>query len=148
MNPSEIRARVLAEHDWLRTKLTMLETCALVVRDGHTSGAKALRERMEDFCRSLLLHLAMEDDVLVPVLSQLDAWGEVRVERMESDHKIQREEIAQLLREGAASEPVALAEAILTFARALRADMAHEEMESLNADLLRDDTVSLSQLDG
>jgi iron-sulfur cluster repair protein YtfE (RIC family) len=148
VNPSEVRSRVLADHDWLRIKLSMLETCATAVKDGQASRAKPLRERLEDFCRALLMHLATEDDILVPMLGDLDAWGEVRVERMSSDHQAQRAEISRLCRAAATAAPVALAESILTFARALREDMAHEERVELSEDLLRDDTVSIAQADG
>jgi iron-sulfur cluster repair protein YtfE (RIC family) len=140
---------VLADHDWLRIKLSMLETCATAVKHGQTARAKPLRDRMEDFCRALLMHLATEDDILAPLLGGLDAWGEVRVERMEGDHQAQRAEIARLCRVAATTgDPAALAGSILTFARALRADMAHEERVELSEDLLRDDTVSVAQFDG
>jgi hypothetical protein len=148
VNPSDVRARVLAEHLWLSEKLTRLEESAAAVISGRIGESGQLRERCRNLCESLWFHLATEDELLVPLLRDLDAWGEVRVERVQNDHQTQRAEIAELKRKVESIDPVTLAEAVLPFAKALRADMEHEEMVSLNRDLLRDDTVAMDQLDG
>ena len=70
------------------------------------------------------------------------------MERVQGDHQAQRGEIAELRRRAEEDDPTSLAEAVLAFARALRADMAHEEEMSLSRELLRDDPMSLDQLDG
>jgi iron-sulfur cluster repair protein YtfE (RIC family) len=148
VNPSDVRARVLAEHLWLSEKLTRLEKSALKVISGRAAETGRLRERCKNLCESLWFHLATEDEILVPLLRELDAWGEVRVERVQNDHQAQRTEIAELKKQADAADPVTLAEDVLTFAKALRADMAHEEQVSLSRELLRDDTVTVDQLDG
>lgn len=147
MNPSDVRARVLAEHLWLSEKLTLLEESAAMVIAGEAVEARRLRERCKNLCESLWFHLATEDEILVPLLRDLDAWGEVRVERVQNDHQTQRAEIAELKKQAEAADPVVLAEDVLTFAKALRADMANEEQVSLSRELLRDDTVTVDQLD-
>jgi len=148
VNPSDVRARVLAEHLWLSEKLTRLEGAAAGVLSGNWGDSAPLRERALNLCESLSFHLATEDEILVPLLRDLDAWGEVRVERVENDHQAQRAEIAELRRRAEEDAPVSLARAVLSFAHALRADMAHEEQMSLSRDLLRDDPISINQLDG
>jgi hypothetical protein len=148
VNPSDVRTRVLAEHIWLSEKLCRLEASAAAVKDGNLGEAGRLRERALDLCEALLLHLATEDEILVPLLRGLDAWGEVRVERVQGDHEAQRGEVAQLCFDAEHEAPPELAETVLAFTHALRADMEHEERVSLGRDLLRDDTVSVDQLDG
>src|SRR3954468_2292087 len=122
----------MAEHVWLSEKLTRLEASAASVFGGAPEEIAQLRERTRNLCESLWFHLATEDEILVPLLRDLDAWGEVRVERVQNDHQTQRMEIGELRKKAEAADPVALAEAVLTFAKALRADMAHEEEVSLS----------------
>src|SRR4051812_43745682 len=148
VKPSDVRARVLAEHLWLSEKITPLEAAAASGLAGSRSEVMALRERTRNLCESLWFHLATEDEILVPLLRELDAWGEVRVERVQGDHQAQREEIAELRREAEDADPPTLAQFVLAFSHALRADMAHEEEVSLSRELLRDDPVALDQLDG
>ena len=148
MNPSDVRARVLAEHLWLSEKLTRLEATAAAVLAGDRGDPARLRERALNLCESLSFHLATEDEILIPLLRDLDAWGEVRVERVESDHQAQRAEVAELRRRAEEDDPTSLANAVLSFTHALRADMANEEQMSLSCDLLRDDPISIDQLDG
>ncbi|HYV49022.1 MAG TPA: hemerythrin domain-containing protein [Myxococcaceae bacterium] len=148
MNPSDVRGRVLAEHLWLSEKLTLVEASAAAVLSGRSAESARLRDRCRNLCESLWFHLATEDEILVPLLRSLDAWGEVRVERVQNDHQTQRVEIGELRRQAEEADPTALAEDVLTFAKALRADMANEEQVSLSRELLRDDAVALDQLDG
>jgi len=148
VHPSDVRGRVLAEHLWLSEKLTRLEASAVAVISGKIAESTRLRERCLNLCESLWFHLATEDEILVPLLRDLDAWGEVRVERVQNDHQTQRMEIGELRKKAEEADPVTLAEDVLSFARALRADMAHEEAVSLSREVLRDDTVALDQLDG
>src|SRR4051812_26412913 len=137
----------MAEHIWLSEKLTRLEASAASVFGGAPEEISQLRERTRNLCESLWFHLATEDEILVPLLRDLDAWGEVRVERVESDHEAQRAEIEELRKKAEEATPASFAESVLAFSRALRADMAHEEEVSLSRELLRDDPVSLDQLD-
>jgi iron-sulfur cluster repair protein YtfE (RIC family) len=139
---------VLAEHLWLSEKLTRVEASAALVLAGDRGEATRLRERTRNLCESLWFHLSTEDEILVPLLRDLDAWGEVRVERVQSDHQAQRAEVAELRRKAEEADPGSLAESALAFSHALRADMAHEEEVSLSRELLRDDPVVVDQLDG
>jgi iron-sulfur cluster repair protein YtfE (RIC family) len=138
---------VLAEHLWLSEKIARIERSATAVLGGSNRHVAELRERARNLCESLQFHLATEDEILVPLLRELDAWGEVRAERVKSDHQAQRQEIAELRREAEDDDPISLAKSVLAFSGALRADMEHEEKLSLGQDLLRDDPVSIDQLD-
>jgi hypothetical protein len=147
VNPSDVRARVLAEHLWLCEKLTQVEEAARSVLAGSQREARRLRAGVQDLCESLRIHLATEDELLVPLLHDLDAWGEIRAERVRSDHQAQRGELEALCREAEENDSATLAASVLAFGKALRADMALEETVSLGPDLLRDDTISADQLD-
>ena len=147
MKPSEIRIRVLEEHEDLRKQLSRIEVLAerVLYRKGTEEG---LRTLLLDLSVSLEKHLAMEEELLLPAISEVDAWGPVRAERMMEEHHAQRATIARLSDIGLCLESQSLAREALALGEALLADMRKEENDLLHPDLLRDDVIAIGQFLG
>lgn len=129
-----LRRQILAEHVELRAAIAKVATAEEPAR--LALATSALCDRLED-------HLAFEDERLEPVLRSIDAWGPERARRLRQEHALQRARMAELRREVATAPALALAREVQPFLEALLADMAAEEREVLDPNLLRDDTISV-----
>jgi hypothetical protein len=89
----------------------------------------------------------MEERDFVPILQGLDAWGCVRVERLQEEHRQQRTVMLALIGEceGNAKPVLELSDDVRWLASSLRKDMDHEEA-SLAA--LSEDGSVVDQLTG
>src|SRR6266566_7166189 len=94
MSHAERRTVLRAQHDHLRELIWALRDAAASVL---ASGDESLRERgpalavaISVFGRELRVHLAVEEELLGPILEQVDAWGPVRLELMRAEHAHQR----------------------------------------------------------
>jgi len=145
MQPSDLRKRILDDHDELRCSLTDLEALSHRALDRGDAGRAELREAGERFLHRLEEHMRHEDEHLVPLLRTIDAWGPQRARLVEQDHAAQRAQMRAYLdllrhRGTARSE---LAELLLEIASWLRRDMEEEEETTLRDDVLRDDVVGI-----
>jgi iron-sulfur cluster repair protein YtfE (RIC family) len=147
MKPSEIRDCVLAEHEDLRKELSKLEVLAECVLR-HQDAEQALRALLLALSATLEKHLAMEEELLLPAIAEVDAWGPVRAEQMAEDHQAQRATIARLNDMGRRAESASLASEAMALGKALLADMRREETDLLHPDLLRDDVIAIGQFLG
>lgn len=129
-----LRRQILAEHVELRAAIARVATAEEPAR--LALATSALCDRLED-------HLELEDEVLEPVLRAVDAWGPERARRLRDEHAAQRRRLAQLRRDVATAPALALAREVQPFLETLLADMAAEERDVLDPDLLRDDTISV-----
>jgi iron-sulfur cluster repair protein YtfE (RIC family) len=153
MRPSEVRQRVLHDHERLRHALDGLEDLARCVAEG-TEGsldfASDLRDAGEVLLESLERHMAWEDRHLAPALLEADAWGEERVKHLAEDHREQREVLRHTL--SALADPgrpaLVLARTLLDFVTLLRDDMDSEERLQLDPSVLRDDVIAIDAEDG
>jgi hypothetical protein len=149
MKPSEVRAQVLSGHSQLRRLLEETDRLASSELDKPGS-AETLRVRIAEFAATFIQHLEFEEAVLRPVLASIDAWGQVRAERMDLDHAEQRGRIFELKRQ--AGDPAyttpGLARRMRQLAVDLREDMEWEEREMLHENLLRDDILNIGQTGG
>jgi hypothetical protein len=94
-------------------------------------------------------HNAREEHLLGEVLPHIDAWGSVRLSRMDEHHRKEHRRIANALREASASgEFHAAARRALPAIDALLEHMRQEEEEFLGEDVLRDDVVDIDQTGG
>lgn len=145
----DIRRRLLAEHDLLRGLVADAAAEAERVLAGK-SDASSLRARARLMTRELALHLATEEEILVPVLQRVDSWGPVRVAQMHVEHSRQLAELRRIAEETSAPPVSAeqIASDVRRFAAELLHDMRREEHDMLHPDLLRDDIVSIDQSDG
>jgi iron-sulfur cluster repair protein YtfE (RIC family) len=144
-----VRQRVLAYHALLRG---LLEALAVATQ------LAASDEKQRPNVRGLLAHvrseverhLAYEDEVLVPILRDADAWGAVRVELMTKEHEQQRLLVCALAED--AEDGVRriddLCEEISWFVQSFLEDMAREEQRILTPDALGEEIVPAEQIDG
>jgi hemerythrin-like domain-containing protein len=149
MLPSEVRAKILKDHERLRQELERLEACATAGELGAPE-AEALRELGESFLELLAAHMRWEDENLAPALRDADAWGKEREARLVREHAEQRAEMRSLLDRLHDSERDAarLAQDLLALVEWLRRDMEGEEKETLDPDVLRDDVVAVDASSG
>lgn len=145
MQPSEVRDRVLHDHEGLRELIQRVESLAREVAGGERPQVGCLREAAEKLLTTLLRHMDWEDRQLVPALADSDAWGPERARRLSEEHVEQREFLRGVI-EGLQDQTrpaVALAASLTDLARRLRADMEDEESFFLDPDVLRDDVVGI-----
>lgn len=150
MNPSEIREHILAGHGYLHQYLDRAKALAREVRRGDHSLLGFLVDTTERIA-TLVLHLIDEEEALLePALLEADAWGEVRVERMERYHHHQRTALLSVLRqiEEGRLPPRRIAEEILDLVDELTETLSQSERTLLNPEVLRDDPIVIRQVDG
>jgi len=144
MQPSEVRRRVLEDHERIRQLLDEVEGLTRRFESGEQDAGPALVEKglllHETFCR----HLDLEDDILARALREADAWGEERAARLAREHREQRELLSYLMsRLRDESRPTVLvARELKNFAELMREDMEQEESEALSDEVLRDDVIT------
>lgn len=145
MDPSEVRARVLADHERLRQGLAEVEHLAEEVIGSGQGLIGNLRQAAIDLLESLAAHMSWEDLYLAPALKDADAWGPERLARLEAEHRQQREELQELLAalEEQHRPATVLASRVLEWANTLHADMEEEEASFLDPKVLRDDVVAI-----
>ena len=147
MKPSEIRSRILSDHERLRGDLDRLEALVSDLRGGRAA-LGTLRMDGGALIARLQAHMRWEESYLLPALRDADAWGEERAERLTREHREQRELLDFLnarLRDEA--QPAALvARDVDHLIALLRDDMREEEADLLDERVLRDDVVSVDAL--
>ena len=147
MFPSQVRRMILDDHRWLRELLADARATARRVETGDHALCGRLREISQTMRERFLGHLALEEQYLVPVLRDADAWGAERAERLLTEHAGQRERFATLLealRQPCGDCPV-LARNVRSLADDLLADMEQEETALLAERVLRDDPVVVGE---
>ena len=107
-----------------------------------------MRNALAEFNYFFLKHVDQEEAILRPVLKDIDSWGSVRVERMNKEHAAQRNEIQMLEELLGTGNPALYLEPAQKFIAELYKDMVVEEKESLNANLLKDDPVTIDSSSG
>jgi hypothetical protein len=144
---SDIRACVRSDHECIRVKLRVVEGLLESVRQDDVCVTPALTNAILDLFRTLDDHLAMEERDFVPILEALDAWGRIRVERLQEEHRQQRTVMLALVGEceGNAKPVLEISDDVRWLATSLRKDMDHEEA-SLGA--LSEDGFVVDQLTG
>jgi iron-sulfur cluster repair protein YtfE (RIC family) len=150
MQPSEVRHRILRDHEGLRARLVRVEELARALRNDELRQVGDLREAAETLLSILREHMRWEDRYLVPVLRDADAWGDERAERFEQEHREQRELLSWVVGDlqDQQKPPVVLAAHIQDLVETLRTDMDEEEAFFLDPDVLRDDVVSIDMTTG
>ncbi len=141
---SQIRTTILEEHERLRDRMKQLETSL----DGRAGSSSAFPVALKGFLVEFLKHIAHEEELLRPVLAQVDAWARQRVESLDREHQDQREKLSEL----AQMDPPADAQAFVARVREalewIRLDMAGEEKTLLTPELLRDDIIVIDSFGG
>lgn len=149
MEPSRVRAQILAEHDRLRARLTQLEEGIRTFVEGSTSQLRGLVDDTRSLLEDFIGHTELEDSVLSPVLLDADAWGPVRAHQLRESHVEQRRELRALLAFITQGSPVhEFKRRTLKWIACVRLDMREEEHSVLCRSLLRDDVVAVAMESG
>jgi iron-sulfur cluster repair protein YtfE (RIC family) len=146
MRPSRVRKRVLADHQALRRQLQELEASAGRARE-IGGDACQLRREAEALVTTLAEHMHWEDRFLAPALRAADAWGEERAALLATDHREQRELLADViekLRDPDRPAQVVI-DNVLDLVALLRDDMEGEEATLLDPRVLRDDVITIGK---
>jgi len=145
MQPSEVRAMILADHNEVRRLLDEVEALVARVGAGDVASTPRLRESGATLHDKLSRHLDLEDRYLAPALRDADGWGEERARQLTEEHREQRAMLAYILDQlrDADRLPALLSQTLGTFVTAIREDMEHEETAVLRDDVLRDDVVAV-----
>jgi CBS domain-containing protein len=148
LRPSDVRERILSEHNVLRSIYAKTEECARRVLDGDATAEAPLRERCRELYGTLLRHIELENAILAPALHETDAFGPVRAEELLREHRRQREVLLDSMDSSDTRSETELARSVCSLIAELAVDMAHEERALLNPDLLKDDVMSIEGQSG
>lgn len=138
-----IRAAVMQRHAEVRHALR--EVIRLVPRagGGNKFWLDELRASLQRLALAVQQQSREEQRLLDPFLQTADAWGAVRVERLQKERELE----AKLV-QNACDQSDALAGAARAVVRPLIRLLRREERESLAPDVLRDDAIVINQQDG
>ena len=139
MNLCEVREWVIDDHVRLKGRLNVIERLTARALSGESESVDSLRFECEMMLADLAQHMRWEDRYLAPVL-RVDAK---RVERLERDHREQRQLLSYIVarvREPACPAAL-LARTMAIFADLLREDMRGEETNTLISPASRDSEI-------
>lgn len=149
MLPSEIRNRLLADHERIRKLLDEMEAASARALAGERGADEAQTQRARTLREVLLDHVRREEEWLSPILETVDSWSEVRLDRMHQEHGTQRALLYRMVGDAAVETDAAERSRLFhRLASDIRYEMAQEERFLLHADVLRDDIVNIAQVDG
>jgi hemerythrin-like domain-containing protein len=121
--------RVKRDHATMRALLDDVERACRSLEERRPDGLTRFREAVWTLYVAFDEHLATEEGYFAPILRSVDAWGEVRVVNMLTEHNEQRRVILELVQR--AEELAADAAAVVAQARELvttfRLDMDSED---------------------
>lgn len=135
-----VRQLVLDEHALLRPMLDEIERLADRFEQGDESVGRPLRQLGFDFYKRFSGHLELEEQQLSARLRRLGDRGRRLADRLDHEHREQRELLSYLLgRLGDSTTPTLLvARELRNFVAYVRLDMQHEEQDLLTPEALSD----------
>jgi hypothetical protein len=133
--PSQILATLTEQHLMLRNRIVQCELLADDVDQGRAS-SRVLWDAVDALRQALDAHNRFEERTLKPMLREVDAFGEVRLERMYLEHQSEHLALDDRLHAGTTAM---LRAALLE----LREHLADEEQLFVSPRVLRDDLVVL-----
>lgn len=133
-SPSQLLEALLQQHDMLRTMMDRCEQLADQLDAGLVQPAELTRE-VAKLRVAFDAHNRFEEQLLRPVLHELDAFADVRIERMVDDHVHEHRSIRNHLDGPTAELRGSLYE--------LRAHLAAEERYFVTSRVLRDDVITV-----
>ena len=142
IRPSQVRTRILREHDALGARIEELAALVSQLNAGQSGAWAAVLEAAQSLHSELREHIDFEDEVLAPALRQSDSWGPLRADQLIRHHAQQRAELRELGVRCTREDAAGLADLVTAMIVELRLDIAHENRDFLHADLLRDDVIS------
>lgn len=147
LSSSVVREAALAWHRDVRVALAKGLRAISAAQAGADDAAGALRACAGDIAATVRRQVVSEDQKLAPVLRELDAWGPLRVERLDALHAREQAAVDRALADDADGQ--ALAARLRASIGEILTVLRIEEKELLDADLLDDSTtVSRGQSGG
>lgn len=134
-HPSKLLTELLKQHDALRAMIDACDKLADELESGQGDPTVLTRE-VAKLRLAFDAHNRFEEQLLRPVLREIDAFGDVRIDRMVADHIGEHRAVREHLGEG----PVAVLRGALD---QLRVHLQAEERYFLSSRVLRDDLVSV-----
>lgn len=144
----EIRDRVTTELTMLRDLCRALVTVARMVEHGATR-REAIREVLEQVCSAVEEHFRYEEEVIAPLLREVDPWGPARVERLLQEHSEQLGNVLGLAQDARADVRNVddLADEVVVFFRRFEQEIVDQEMRLLSTEVLGAEP-AVDQIDG
>lgn len=137
--PSEIRARILEQHQVLRLRLDALSKAL----DDSGRELRDLKADVAQLQTLLLEHVKDEERMLIPELREVDGFGAARVEKLKSEHAEQSADLKGILDAIMGSDNRSeLTRSILELIERIRQDMEEEESTHLSPNVLKDDLIT------
>jgi len=133
--PSKLLSQLVEQHNALRMIMERCEQLADELDEGRGDAAALTRE-VSKLRLAFDAHNRFEEQLLRPVLREIDAFGDVRIDRMFASHVDEHRAVRQQLGDGPTNS---LRAAIDN----LRVHLAAEERYFLSSKVLRDDLVSI-----
>jgi iron-sulfur cluster repair protein YtfE (RIC family) len=140
--PSVVRKIILQEHAELRSKLQEMEDAI------RSKEFTKLRNLLLEFNTYFIRHIKTEEAILRPVLKDIDAWGSVRIERMNSEHADQKNEIKEIDQLVASHRPKDYLPQLESFIAKIKRDIEDEEKDCLDPDVMKDDPITSGTMGG
>jgi hemerythrin-like domain-containing protein len=132
---SRLLSELLKQHDALREMMDRCEHLADELDAGRGDPTQLTRE-IAKLRVAFDVHNRFEEHLLRPVLREIDAFGEVRVERMFGEHVAEHRDLRQHLADGPTS-------GLRGVIDSLRVHLEAEERYFLSSKVLRDDLVTI-----
>ncbi|MBN9166244.1 MAG: hemerythrin domain-containing protein [Myxococcales bacterium] len=144
----EIRKRISSDHAVLRSLCRALIAVARAA-ERDEKHRPVIRDVLGQLCTEVERHFQYEEEVIVPLMREVDAWGPVRVERLFQEHAEQRSVLVALVEdaEDGVRNVEDLADEVVWFFQRFEQDMADEEERLLNAEALGAEP-RVDQIDG
>ena len=138
MHPSKLLTELMKQHDALRAIMDRCEQLADALDEGRgdLEAAAQLTREVAKLRLAFDAHNKFEEQLLRPVLREIDAFGDVRIDRMIADHVGEHHAVREQLGEG----PTAMLRSAID---TLRVHLQAEERYFLSSKVLRDDLVSV-----
>jgi hypothetical protein len=133
--PSKLLGELMSQHDMLRAIMDRCEELADEVDIGK-GDVRALTQEIAKLRIAFDAHNKFEEELLRPVLREIDAFGDVRIERMFSEHVGEHRSMRLQLGD-------ATTNALRSAIDSLRVHLQAEERYFLSSKVLRDDLVSV-----
>jgi iron-sulfur cluster repair protein YtfE (RIC family) len=131
------RRGILWQHERIRELLDRARAIAESALDGDPEGASAVAPIIADLHSTIEVHLAFEEQVLLPLLTGDAAGGRHRADQLQDEHRRQREVLRAIEREACSQPLLPTLAAKLAFLTAwLLADMEEEERSLLLSDVV------------
>ncbi len=146
MELEHVRLNLLAQHEAIRR---LLDEVLELSRNSRRGKPQALREALAKLREAVAGHCANEEVLLRPLLATIDAWGAVRVELMDREHRAEHEVlIRELDRAITSNSPAERLAAARALSEELRSHMEEEEKHLLSPKVLTYDVVRTGQFTG